>query len=160
MGQNLVLNMNNHDFTVCVYNRAAFQNKSFFFLGTQIISAHCIEKLYLKLKRPRKIMLLIEAGTVVDSFIELLLSYLDQDDDNSYFLDFIRRDKDVRYKWYLSEKDLSLMPGDGHSRIWSIIQSIFQAIAAKASDVSPCCYCIINKSRSGHYVKMVHSSIE
>ncbi|KAI7903861.1 uncharacterized protein BX663DRAFT_535907 [Cokeromyces recurvatus] len=146
MGQNLVLNMSDHDFTVC----------------TQIISAHYIEKLYLKLKRPRKIMLLIEAGTVVNSYIELLLPYLDQDDDNSYFLDSIRRDKDVRYECYCicCEKVLSLMPGDGHSKIWSIIQPIFQAIAAKASDVSPCCDGIINKSRSGHYVKMVHNSIE
>ncbi|KAI7904305.1 uncharacterized protein BX663DRAFT_530403 [Cokeromyces recurvatus] len=154
MGQILVLYMNNHNFTVCVYNRAAFQN------STQIISAYCIEELCLKLKRPRKILLLIESGTVVDSFIELLLPYINQDDDNSYFLDSIHMNGIVFVGSgvLVSEKDLSLMPGNGHSKIWSI-QPTFQAIAAKALDVSPYYDWTINKSRTGRYIKMDHTSI-
>lgn len=99
MGQNLILNMNDHGFVVCAYNRTTtkvdefLQNEA---KGTKIIGANSIQDLCSKLKLPRKIMLLVKAGQPVDDFIAQILPFLQKGDiiidgGNSHFPDTIRR---------------------------------------------------------------------
>ena len=83
MGENLVLNMESHGFTVSVYNRTV--NKVNDFIngrgkGKNIIGTQTIEELVNSLKSPRKIMLMVKAGKPVDDFIELLIPHLDKGD--------------------------------------------------------------------------------
>jgi 6-phosphogluconate dehydrogenase len=83
MGQNLVLNMNDHGFTVAVYNRTTSKVDEFLngsAKGTKVIGTHTIEEFIGKLKKPRRVMLMVKAGQAVDDFIELLLPHLETDD--------------------------------------------------------------------------------
>jgi len=178
MGENLVLNMESHGFTVAVYNRTVEKVDNFINgrgKGKNIIGTHSIEELVANLKKPRKIMLMVKAGKPVDDFIELLIPHLEQGDiiidgGNSHFPDTIRRTK------YLEEKGLlfigtgvsggeegalrgpSIMPG-GSPKAWEHVKPIFQAIAAKVEDGSPCCDWV-GENGAGHFVKMVHNGIE
>lgn len=177
MGQNLILNMNDHGFVVCAYNRTTEKVDRFLAneaKGTKIIGAHSIKEMVSKLKKPRRVMLLVKAGQAVDEFIEQILPHLERGDiiidgGNSEYIDSQRRTK------YLDEKGIlfvgsgvsggeegarfgpSLMPG-GNSAAWPAIKSIFQSTAAKV-DGQPCCDWIGNDG-SGHFVKMVHNGIE
>ncbi|KAI8641482.1 6-phosphogluconate dehydrogenase, decarboxylating [Parasitella parasitica] len=178
MGQNLILNMNDHGYTVCAYNRTTSKVDDFLAneaKGTNIVGAHSVEELCAKLKRPRKVMLLVKAGSAVDAFIEQLLPFLEQGDiiidgGNSHFPDSIRRAKELEAKGILfvgsgvsggeegARYGPSLMPG-GNPKAWPHIKEIFQAISAKAPDGAPCCEWV-GESGAGHYVKMVHNGIE
>ncbi|ORX50893.1 6-phosphogluconate dehydrogenase, decarboxylating [Hesseltinella vesiculosa] len=178
MGQNLILNMNDHGFVVCAYNRTTSKVDHFLeneAKGTNIVGAHSVEELCAKLKRPRKVMLLVKAGDAVDNFIDQLLPFLEQGDiiidgGNSHFPDSIRRTKDLADKGILfvgsgvsggeegARYGPSLMPG-GNPAAWPAIKPIFQAIAAKAPDGAPCCDWV-GETGAGHYVKMVHNGIE
>merc|ERR1712121_570181 len=76
MGQNLILNMNDHGFVVCAYNRTtekvdAFLNNEA--KGTKVVGAHSLEEMVAKLKRPRRVMMLVKAGSAVDAFIDKLI---------------------------------------------------------------------------------------
>ncbi|CAO3684272.1 unnamed protein product [Umbelopsis ramanniana] len=177
MGQNLILNMNDHGFVVCAYNRTTSKVDAFLeneAKGTNIVGAHSIEELCAKLKRPRKVMLLVKAGDAVDNFIDQLLPFLEKGDiiidgGNSHFPDSIRRTEELEKKGILfvgsgvsggeegARYGPSLMPG-GSNAAWPAIQPIFQAIAAKA-DNEPCCDWV-GETGAGHYVKMVHNGIE
>jgi 6-phosphogluconate dehydrogenase len=178
MGQNLVLNMNDHGFTVAVYNRTTAKVDDFLnsdAKGTKIIGTHSIEELVSLLKRPRLVMLMVQAGKPVDALIDQLLPYLDEGDiiidgGNSLYTDTMRRTT------YLEAKDLlfagtgisggeegarhgpSIMPG-GSPEAWPHIRPIFQAIAAKVEDGTPCCDWV-GENGAGHFVKMVHNGIE
>ena len=73
MGQNLVLNMNDHGFTIAVYNRTTSVVNEFVngnAKGTNVIGAHSLEELVGLLKRPRRVMMLVKAGPPVDAFID------------------------------------------------------------------------------------------
>ncbi|ORX71167.1 6-phosphogluconate dehydrogenase, decarboxylating [Linderina pennispora] len=178
MGQNLILNINDHGFKVCAYNRTVAKVDNFLAneaKGTEIVGAHSIEEFVAKLKRPRKIMLLVKAGSAVDAFIETLLPHLEEGDividgGNSHYPDTQRR-----YEYLTSKKILfvgcgvsggeegarygpSLMPG-GNPEAWPHLKPIFQAIAAKAPDGAPCCDWV-GEGGAGHFVKMVHNGIE
>jgi len=177
MGQNLILNMNDNGFVVCAYNRTTSKVDHFLeneAKGTKIVGAHSIEELCAKLKRPRKVMLLVKAGSAVDDFIEQLLPFLEKGDiiidgGNSHFPDSIRRTAYLESKGLLfvgsgvsggeegARYGPSLMPG-GSNAAWPAIKPIFQAIAAKA-DGEPCCDWV-GETGAGHYVKMVHNGIE
>src|SRR5687767_12031981 len=178
MGQNLILNMNDHGFTVVAYNRTIskvdeFLNKEA--KGTNVIGARSIQEMVSYLKRPRRIMMLVKAGAPVDEFIEQLIPYLEKGDiiidgGNSLYQDSMRRTK------YLEEKGLlfigtgvsggeegarrgpSIMPG-GSPEAWPHVKEIFQKIAAKVDDGTPCCDWV-GENGAGHYVKMVHNGIE
>jgi 6-phosphogluconate dehydrogenase len=178
MGQNLILNMNDHGYTVVAFNRTVSKVDAFLAdeaKGTNVIGAHSIEEMISKLKRPRKIMLMVKAGAPVDEFIEHLLPYLEPGDliidgGNSLFSDTARRAQ------YLESKGLlyigtgvsggeegarfgpSIMPG-GTPAAWPLVKDIFQAIAAKTPDGTPCCDWV-GSGGAGHYVKMVHNGIE
>lgn len=177
MGQNLILNAADHGFTVVAYNRTVSKVDEFLnneAKGKSIIGAHSIEELCANLKRPRRIILLVKAGSPVDAFIEQLLPYLDQGDiiidgGNSHFPDSNRRFEELKKKGILfvgsgvsggeegARYGPSLMPG-GHPDAWPHIKDIFQSISAK-SDGEPCCDWV-GDAGAGHYVKMVHNGIE
>ena len=106
MGQNLVLNMNDHGFTVAVFNRTVSKVDEFLAggaKGTRIRGAHSLPELVGMLKRPRRVMLLVQAGPAVDDFIEQLIPLLEKGDiiidgGNSNYNDTIRRTAFVESK--------------------------------------------------------------
>jgi len=177
MGQNLVLNMNDHGFAVAVYNRTVSRVDEFLgkeAKGTAIRGAHSLEELVALLEMPRRVMLLVQAGRPVDDFIEQLIPLLDPGDiiidgGNSNYNDTIRRTACVEAKGLLyigtgvsggeegARLGPSIMPG-GSPAAWPHVKPIFQAIAAKA-DGTPCCDWV-GENGAGHYVKMVHNGIE
>jgi len=178
MGENLVLNMESKGFTVAVFNRTVAKVDKFIEgrgAGKNFIGAHSIEEFCASLERPRKVMMLVKAGQPVDDFIELVLPHLEPGDiiidgGNSHFPDTIRRAKYVESKgfYYIGtgvsggeEGALlgpSIMPG-GSPEAWPHVKEIFQAIAAKVEDGSPCCDWV-GEGGAGHFVKMVHNGIE
>src|SRR5256885_4443761 len=109
MGQNLILNMNDHGFTVVAFNRTVEKVDHFLAneaKGTNVIGAHSIEEMIKLLKRPRRVMLMVKAGKPVDEFIETLLPHLEPGDiivdgGNSLFEDTNRRVKYVESKGML-----------------------------------------------------------
>ena len=188
MGQNLVLNMADHGFTVVVYNRTISVVDAFVegpAKGKSIIGAHSLEELVAALKRPRRVMLLVKAGQPVDDFIEKLIPLLEPSDGesvaniiidggNSNYEDTIRRTAYVESKGLLfvgsgvsggeegARHGPSLMPG-GSPAAWPHIQPIFQAVAARVPEGdpngTPCCDWV-GENGAGHFVKMVHNGIE
>ena len=178
MGQNLILNMNDHGFTVVAYNRTTEKVDRFLdneAKGTNIIGAHSIEEMVKHLKRPRRVMMLVKAGQPVDDFIEQVIPHLEPGDiiidgGNSLYEDSIRRTKYVESKGLHfigtgvsggeegARRGPSIMPG-GSKEAWPHVKDIFQAISAKVEDGSPCCDWV-GENGAGHYVKMVHNGIE
>jgi 6-phosphogluconate dehydrogenase len=177
MGQNLVLNMNDKGFTVAVYNRTTSKVDEFLqgpAKDTNVLGFHDLAAFIDSLKAPRRIMLMVKAGPVVDTIIEQLEPYLDKGDiiidgGNSLFNDSDRRTYLLRRKGILfigsgvsggeegARFGPSLMPG-GNKEAWPAIKPIFQAICAQV-DNEPCCDWV-GDNGAGHYVKMVHNGIE
>ena len=178
MGQNLVLNMNDHGYTVAVFNRTVKKVDDFLAneaKGTNVIGTHTIEELCKTLKRPRRVMLMVKAGAAVDEFIGHILPFLEKGDiiidgGNSYYPDSIRRTKDLAEKGILfigsgvsggeegARTGPSIMPG-GAKEAWPAVKEIFQSISAKVEGGVPCCDWV-GEDGAGHYVKMVHNGIE
>jgi 6-phosphogluconate dehydrogenase len=178
MGENLILNMESRGFTVACYNRTLSKVDDFVrgrAQGKNIIGCHSVAAFCDALARPRKAMLMIKAGDPVDAFVERLLPHLEEGDiiidgGNSFFGDTIRRTQTLEEKGLLyvgtgvsggEEGALhgpSIMPG-GSPEAWPHIKPIFQAIAAKVADGTPCCDWV-GRDGAGHYVKMVHNGIE
>jgi len=158
MGQNLILNMNDHGFVVVAYNRTVSKVDDFLnneAKGTKVIGAHSIEEMVSKLKSPRRVMMLVKAGKPVDEFIEQLIPHLSPGDiiidgGNSLFDDTNRRQKYVESKGLLyigtgvsggeegARKGPSIMPG-GSPAAWPHVKEIFQAVSAKVEGNVPCC---------------------
>lgn len=178
MGENLVLNMESKGFQVTVYNRSLTKVDAFLSgrgKDKKIRGTLSIEELVNSLQRPRKIMLMIKAGSAVDEMIETLIPYLSPGDiiidgGNTHFPDTNRRTAYVESKGlsYIGtgvsggeEGALlgpSIMPG-GSKKAWAAVKPIFQAIAAKVDDGTPCCDWV-GENGAGHFVKMVHNGIE
>ena len=178
MGQNLVLNMNDHGFKVAVFNRTVSKVDDFIAdeaKGTNVVGAHSIEELASLLKRPRRVMLMVKAGDTVDQMIDHILPVLEPGDiiidgGNSLFTDSNRRTKALAEKGILfvgtgvsggeegARNGPSIMPG-GNPAAWPHVKDIFQSIAAKVEDGTPCCDWV-GEDGAGHYVKMVHNGIE
>lgn len=178
MGENLVLNMESHGYTVGVYNRTQARVDDFVAgraKGKKIVGCHSVKDLVAALKRPRKVMLMVKAGSAVDQVIEEVAPHLEPGDilidgGNTHYPDTTRRTKALKARGLLyigtgvsggeegALKGPSIMPG-GDPAAWPAIKPIFQAIAAKAPDGSPCCDWVGNEG-AGHYVKMVHNGIE
>ena len=178
MGQNLVLNMNDHGFKVAVFNRTTSKVDDFIngsAKGTEVVGTHSIEELASVLKRPRRVMLLVKAGAPVDDFIDLLIPHLEAGDiiidgGNSNYNDTIRRTEYVESQGLLyigtgvsggeegARFGPSIMPG-GSPPAWLHVKGIFQAISAKVDDGVPCCDWV-GENGAGHYVKMTHNGIE
>ena len=178
MGQNLVLNMEDHGYKVAVYNRTVSKVDDFLAgeaKGRKIAGAHSLEELVGLLAKPRKVMLMVKAGQPVDDFINMLVPLLEPGDiiidgGNSFFKDTARRTKEVESKGLLyigtgvsggeegARRGPSIMPG-GSPAAWPAVKPIFQAICAKVEDGSPCCEWV-GQDGAGHCVKMVHNGIE
>lgn len=178
MGENLVLNMESKGFSVAVFNRSTDKVDSFVNgrgEGKNIIGTRSLEELVGSLKSPRKVMLMVKAGKPVDDFIELLIPHLDNGDiiidgGNTHFPDTNRRTAYLESKGLLyigtgvsggEEGALlgpSIMPG-GSKAAWPFVKDIFQSIAAKVDDGTPCCDWV-GENGAGHFVKMVHNGIE
>ncbi len=178
MGENLALNMEEKGFTVSVFDvREGIVDKFFNARGAgkKFYPAHSWEDLVQSLEKPRKLMMMIRAGSPVDQVIDTLLPLLDDGDviidgGNSQFTDTQRRCAKVEAagKLYIgtgvsggeegARKGPSLMPG-GSKQAWEIVSPILTAIAAKVEDGSPCC-AWVGENGAGHFVKMVHNGIE
>ena len=179
MGQNLILNMADHGYTVVAFNRTVSKVDEFLNDAAKgherVVGAHSMEEMVKLLKRPRKIMLMVKAGKAVDDFIEQLLPYLEAGDliidgGNSHFPDTIRRTKYLESKGLLyigtgvsggeegARLGPSIMPG-GSPKAWPLVKDIFQSICAKTEAGEPCCDWI-GEDGAGHYVKMCHNGIE
>lgn len=178
MGENLVMNMESHGFTVSVFNRTTEKVTRFAegrAKGLNIVPAYSMEELVSQLKKPRIVMMMVKAGAPVDANIEALLPLLEEGDiiidgGNSHFPDTERRCKYVESKGMLyvgcgvsggelgALRGPSLMPG-GSRAAWERVKPILQAIAAKVEDGTPCCQWV-GDGGAGHFVKMVHNGIE
>ena len=178
MGQNLVLNMNDHGYRVAVFNRTVSKVDDFIndeAKGTKVVGTHSIPELVQALKKPRRVMLMVKAGDTVDEMIDQIVPHLEKGDiiidgGNSLYTDTNRRTKALDAKGLLfigtgvsggeegARHGPSIMPG-GSPAAWPHVKEIFQAIAAKVEDGTPCCDWV-GENGAGHYVKMVHNGIE
>ena len=178
MGENLILNMESRGFTVACFNRTTSKVDDFVngrAKGKKIIGTRSVAELVAALKRPRKVMMMVKAGKAVDDFIEQVLPLLEPGDvlidgGNTHYPDTMRRAALVEAKGLLyvgtgvsggEEGALtgpSIMPG-GTPAAWPLVKPIFQAIAAKTDDGTPCCDWV-GENGAGHFVKMVHNGIE
>jgi 6-phosphogluconate dehydrogenase len=178
MGQNLVLNLDDHGYTVAVFNRTVSKVDDFLAReakGTRVVGTRSLEDLVAALERPRRVFMLVKAGPAVDALIESLLPLLEKSDiiidgGNSHFPDTIRRAELVESKGLLyvgtgvsggedgARHGPSLMPG-GTPAAWPHVKEMFQAIAARTPEGEPCCDWV-GENGAGHYVKMVHNGIE
>jgi 6-phosphogluconate dehydrogenase len=177
MGQNLVLNMTDSGYTVSVYNRTTQVTEDFLAgpaKDTRVQGFADLKDFVASLRRPRRIMLMVKAGAVIDKVIESLLPYLEEGDiiidgGNSNYLDSVRRTKALREQGFRfigtgvsggeegARHGPSIMPG-GDPEAWPHVRDILQDIAAKVDGV-PCCDWV-GEDGAGHYVKMVHNGIE
>jgi 6-phosphogluconate dehydrogenase len=176
MGRNLALNIEEHGFPVAVWNletdvvdQFTAENRGKKFVGTKTFAD------FVKaLERPRRIMMMIKAGSPVDQTIDKLAPFLEEGDvvidgGNSWFKDTQERTKRLESKRLHfvgsgvsggeegARFGPSLMPG-GSNESWKAIQPVFEAIAAK-SDSGPC-VTHVGPDGAGHFVKMVHNGIE
>jgi 6-phosphogluconate dehydrogenase len=178
MGENLILNMESRGFTVACFNRTTSKVDDFVngrAKGKRIIGTRSVAELVAALKRPRKLMMMVKAGKAVDDFIGQVLPLLEPGDvlidgGNTHYPDTMRRAALVESKGLLyvgtgvsggEEGALtgpSIMPG-GTPAAWPLVKPIFQAIAAKTDDGTPCCDWV-GENGAGHFVKMVHNGIE
>jgi 6-phosphogluconate dehydrogenase len=178
MGSSLALNMESNGFSVSVHNRTSPQihnlvnNRS---LNNKLYGFESLDEFVKSIKKPRKIMLMVVAGSVVDDYIQKLVPLLDQGDiiidgGNSHYPDTSRRTDELEAKGFHfigagvsggeegALKGPSIMPG-GSIAAWPEVKGIFQEISAKVGDNEPCCEWI-GEGGSGHFVKMVHNGIE
>ena len=178
MGSSLALNMESNGYTVAVHNRTSPQidnivnNRAKY---NKIIGFESLDDFVNSIKTPRKIMLMVVAGSVVDDYIQKLIPLLDQGDiiidgGNSHYPDTSRRTEELESKGFQfvgagvsggeegALKGPSIMPG-GSASAWPEVKEIFQNISAKVGDNEPCCDWI-GEGGSGHFVKMVHNGIE
>ena len=178
MGSSLALNMESNGFSVSVHNRTSPQihnlvnNRS---SNNKLYGFENLDEFVKSIKKPRKVMLMVVAGTVVDDYIQKLIPLLDQGDiiidgGNSHYPDSSRRTEELEAKGFHfigagvsggeegALKGPSIMPG-GSIAAWPEVKGIFQEISAKVGDNEPCCEWI-GEGGSGHFVKMVHNGIE
>ena len=178
MGQNLVLNMNDHGHKVAVFNRTTSKVDEFLnnqAKGTQVVGTQSIKDMCDLLKAPRRIMMMVKAGKVVAETIEQIVPHLEKGDiiidgGNSLYTDTDRRTKNLASKGILfvgtgvsggeegARHGPSIMPG-GNPEAWPQVKNILRSIAAKDLVGSPCCEWV-GADGAGHYVKMVHNGIE
>jgi 6-phosphogluconate dehydrogenase len=178
MGENLASNIADRGYKVAVFNRTTAKVDEFVARpGTSpnIAGTHDLKEFCARLKRPRRVMMMVKAGEVVDQTIAQIEAHLEKGDilidgGNSLFTDTERRCADLERKGLLfvgagvsggeegARHGPSIMPG-GNEAAWPHVKEILQAIAAKAIDGTPCCRWV-GSGGAGHYVKMVHNGIE
>lgn len=177
MGKNLALNIESRGYSVSVFNRSPEKTEAFLeeeAKGKNFVGSTSIEEFVNSLEKPRKILLMVQAGPATDATIQSLQPYLEKGDilvdgGNTLFEDTIRRNKELEKTGIHfigtgvsggEEGALngpSIMPG-GQKEAYELIAPIFEAISAKV-DGEPCTS-YIGPDGAGHYVKMVHNGIE
>ncbi|OCA82054.1 NADP-dependent phosphogluconate dehydrogenase [Pseudobacillus wudalianchiensis] len=177
MGKNLALNIESRGYSVAVYNRSPEKTEEFLkteAAGKKFIGAYTVEEFVNSLEKPRKILLMVKAGTPTDATIDSLKPYLEKGDilidgGNTFFQDTIRRNKELESTGIHfigtgvsggeegALRGPSIMPG-GQREAFELMQPILEAISAKVEG-DPCCT-YIGPDGAGHYVKMVHNGIE
>ncbi|UEX89120.1 NADP-dependent phosphogluconate dehydrogenase [Staphylococcus ratti] len=177
MGKNLAWNIESRGYTVSVFNRSSEKTDIMVAesKGKNIVPTYSLEEFVNSLEKPRKILLMVKAGVATDKTIESLLPLLDNDDilidgGNTNYLDTMRRNQALAQSGInfigtgVSGGEVgaltgpSMMPG-GQQEAYEKVAHIFEAIAAKAKDGTPC-VTYIGPNGAGHYVKMVHNGIE
>src|SRR5882724_10315752 len=177
MGQNLVMNINDHGFTVSVYNRTGSVTDEFLAgpaKGSKVVGCKTVKDLVASLKSPRRVFILVKAGAAVDAVINELTPLMSKGDiiidgGNSHFPDSQRRFDELKEKGIRfigsgvsggeegARRGPSIMPG-GDPEAWPFVKEILQSVSAKV-DGEPCCDWV-GEGGAGHYVKMVHNGIE
>ncbi|MEW6359484.1 MAG: NADP-dependent phosphogluconate dehydrogenase [Planctomycetota bacterium] len=177
MGQNLALNVESKGFSIAVHNRTGEKTKEFYdqqCKGKRIVPTYSVEEFVKAVARPRKIMMMVKAGSPVDEVIGQLKPHLEKGDllidgGNSFFMDTERRSKELEKDGILyigtgvsggeegALKGPAMMPG-GQKEAYALVEPIFTKIAAQVNG-DPCCT-YIGPGGAGHYVKMVHNGIE
>ncbi|TFG77078.1 MAG: NADP-dependent phosphogluconate dehydrogenase [Flavobacteriales bacterium] len=177
MGRNFILNVADNGFTAFGHDTDSEKVNALKGEGgdlTKVDASTSIKTFVNSLKQPRKIMLLVPAGKIVDTVIENLLPHIDRGDmiidgGNSFFTDTDRREAHLETRGIFffgagvsggaegARKGPSIMPG-GSKSAYKVVQPIFEAVAAKYQG-EPCVAYLGPKS-AGNYVKMVHNGIE
>ncbi|MGG1311356.1 MULTISPECIES: NADP-dependent phosphogluconate dehydrogenase [Cohnella] len=177
MGRNLALNIESRGYTVAVYNRSREKTDDLIATdgkGKNLIPTYSVEEFVNSLEKPRKILIMVQAGSGTDATIESLVPYLDKGDiiidgGNAYFPDTQRRSKELTEKGFHfigtgvsggeegALKGPAIMPG-GPLEAYKLVEPILTGISAKVNG-DPCCT-YIGPDGAGHYVKMVHNGIE
>ncbi|SBC28060.1 NADP-dependent phosphogluconate dehydrogenase [Staphylococcus aureus] len=177
MGKNLAWNIESRGYSVSVFNRSSEKTDLMVeeSKGKNIHPTYSLEEFVNSLEKPRKILLMVQAGKATDATIDSLLPLLDDGDilidgGNTNYQDTIRRNKALAQSAInfigmgVSGGEIgaltgpSLMPG-GQEEAYNKVADILDAIAAKAKDgASSVTY--IGPNGAGHYVKMVHNGIE
>ncbi|MBU5465301.1 NADP-dependent phosphogluconate dehydrogenase [Virgibacillus sp. MSJ-26] len=176
MGKNLAFNIESRGYTVSVYNRSSEKTEQMLKESDDknIVATYSIEEFVNSLEKPRKILLMVQAGPATDGVIKSLLPHLDKDDilidgGNTNFRDTQRRSEELEAKGINfigtgvsggEEGALtgpSMMPG-GPKEAHDLVRPMLEAISAKV-DGEPCTT-YIGPDGAGHYVKMVHNGIE
>jgi 6-phosphogluconate dehydrogenase len=179
MGQNLVLNIESRGFAVAVFNRTPATTREFVarHAGRRLHAAETLQDFVASLARPRRVLIMVQAGAAVDAVLDALLPLLDADDivvdcGNSLYTDTERREARVAALGLHfvgagvsggeegARKGPSIMPG-GSTHGWTALRPVFEAIAARAgSSGGEPCVAHVGPGGAGHFVKMVHNGIE
>ncbi len=178
MGQNLALNISNKSYSVSIYNRSSDKTREIIekHQNKGLMASYSIEEFVKSLEKPRKIIMMVQAGRVTDSVIEQLLPHLEEGDilmdgGNAFFQDTIRRERE------LSNLNInflgvgisgggegallgpSIMVG-GERKAYNLVSHILEDISAKTPLNNENCLAYIGPNGAGHYIKMVHNGIE
>lgn len=176
MGKNLAFNIEDHGYSVAAYNRSPKKTEEIVeeATGKNIVGYFTLEDFVEALEKPRKIILMVKAGNAVDDTIQKLLPLISKGDivmdgGNSYYLDTIRRSKELEDKGYHylgagisggeegARKGPAIMPG-GKFEAYKMMEPILISISAKVEGEP--CSTYIGEDGAGHFVKMVHNGIE
>lgn len=178
MGKNLALNIESKGYQVAIYNRTTERTKRVIEEHPQksLIASETIEDFVASIEKPRRILIMVQAGKATDAVIEQIVPLLDEGDvlvdcGNTHFKDTIRRNEALEHTGIHfvgmgvsggeegALKGPSLMPG-GSKEAYDILEPILKEIAAKAPSDGEPCVAYMGPDGAGHYVKMVHNGIE
>ncbi|WEV61064.1 NADP-dependent phosphogluconate dehydrogenase [Streptococcaceae bacterium ESL0729] len=178
MGRNLALNIESRGYNVAIYNRSSEKTEDVVksYPEKNFVPSYDIESFVNSIEKPRRIMLMVQAGFATDATIQSLLPFLDKGDilidgGNTYYKDTIRRNNELADSGINfigtgvsgGEKGAlegpSIMPG-GQREAYDLIAPVFEEISAKAPEDGKPCVTYIGPDGAGHYVKMVHNGIE
>ncbi|KAF1303334.1 NADP-dependent phosphogluconate dehydrogenase [Candidatus Enterococcus willemsii] len=177
MGKNLALNIESRGYSVALYNRTGSKTEEVVNENPDknLKGTYSVEEFVNSIEKPRRIVLMVQAGRGTDATIQTLLPHLDKGDvlidgGNTFFQDTIRRSNELADSGINfigtgvsggeegALKGPSIMPG-GQKEAYELVAPILEQISAKAEDGTPC-VTYIGPDGAGHYVKMVHNGIE
>lgn len=178
MGKNLALNIESRGYSVSIFNRTAARTEEVIkeHDDKNLVATYTIEDFVGSLEKPRKIMLMVQAGKATDLMIQSLLPHLDKGDilidgGNTFYKDTIRRNEELANSGINfigtgvsggeegALKGPAIMPG-GQKEAYELVAPIFEQIAAIAEEDGQPCVTYIGPNGAGHYVKMAHNGIE